>query len=58
LAVVSNGAADPQRAKIEAIGFERDVHGCLISGEVGTRKPDARIFALAAEAAGASLDDA
>jgi HAD superfamily hydrolase (TIGR01549 family) len=56
IAVVSNGDARRQRAKINAMCLEDIVDGCVISGEVGVRKPDRRIFEIAAERAGADLD--
>lgn len=57
IAVVSNGDAGRQRAKIEAMRLGELVDGCVVSGEAGVRKPDARIFEIAAERAGAGLDD-
>ncbi len=58
LAVVSNGDAIRQRVKVDAMGLEDAVDAVLISGELGVRKPEAEIFTLAAEAVGATLDDA
>lgn len=56
IAVVSNGNADRQQAKIEAMRLSELVDGCVVSGEIGVRKPDPRIFEVAAERAGAKLD--
>jgi putative hydrolase of the HAD superfamily len=55
LAVLTNGEVEQQRAKLARTGLDRltDVH--VISEEVGLRKPDPAIFALAAERAGGSL---
>lgn len=44
LAVVSNGFADIQRHKLRALGIERLFSCVLLSGELGIRKPDTRIF--------------
>jgi putative hydrolase of the HAD superfamily len=57
-AIVTNGPAVQQRAKIRNTGLDRLVHGWAISAEVGHDKPDPEIFRAAAAAAGASLDGA
>lgn len=54
--VVTNGAADIQRSKLRAAGIEPLLHGLAVSGDVGIRKPDARLFHLAAARCGTSLD--
>jgi putative hydrolase of the HAD superfamily len=54
--IVTNGMPDNQLAKIERTGLADHVDACCVSGEVGIRKPDARIFRLAAERCGADLD--
>lgn len=54
LAIVSNGRADAQSAKLAALGFDRLVDAAVISGAVGVKKPDARIFELALAAIGAT----
>jgi HAD superfamily hydrolase (TIGR01549 family) len=54
--IVTNGMADNQLAKIERTGLADHVDACCVSGEVGIRKPDARIFRLAAERCGADPD--
>jgi FMN phosphatase YigB (HAD superfamily) len=55
LAVVTNGDADVQGRKIVAAGLDVAVDSVCISGAEGFRKPDQRIFALAAKRAGAQL---
>ena len=54
LALVSNGAPDLQREKIQGTNLARYFDAILISGEVGIGKPDTRIFRLALEAITAS----
>lgn len=58
VAVVSNGDAARQRAKVEAMVLADLVDAVVISGELGVRKPDPRIFAAAARAAGTDLTGA
>ncbi|MFB6848105.1 HAD family hydrolase [Streptomyces sp. NPDC056373] len=55
VSIVSNGMPDNQLAKIERAGVGERVDACCTSGEVGIRKPDVRIFELAAERCGADL---
>ncbi|TDD62842.1 HAD family hydrolase [Kribbella antibiotica] len=55
-AVVTNGTVLQQTLKLEHTGIATAVDFWCISEAVGIRKPDARIFALAAEGAGAALD--
>jgi putative hydrolase of the HAD superfamily len=57
LAIVTNGGPT-QHVKLDACGLRPLVDACVLSDEVGVRKPDPAIFALAAAAAGASLDGA
>ncbi|WP_051299641.1 HAD family hydrolase [Arthrobacter castelli] len=57
LCVVSNGDAQRQWAKIEAMNLESLVHACVVSGEIGVRKPDRSIFEIAAQKAGCALID-
>jgi len=52
LVVVTNGDAWQQRATIERTGLADLVTGSVISGALGVKKPDARIFAAAREIAG------
>ena len=53
LALVSNGPSKQQRDKVERFGLERWFETVVISEEVGVRKPDRAIFALALETLGA-----
>ncbi|MFH8496788.1 HAD family hydrolase [Streptomyces coeruleorubidus] len=55
--IVSNGMADNQLAKIERSGLGARVDACCVSGDVGIRKPDVRIFELAAARCGLALTD-
>jgi putative hydrolase of the HAD superfamily len=57
IGVVTNGAHS-QGAKLAHTGLAKAVDACCISGVEGFRKPDPRIFRLAAERCGASLDGA
>ena len=52
LVLVTNGAPDLQRKKIEGAKLVHYFDKILISGEVGIGKPDCRIFKLALEALG------
>ena len=54
LALVTNGAPDLQREKIQGANLARFFDTILISGEVGVGKPDCRIFGLALGALAAS----
>lgn len=51
-AIISNGHAEVQSAKIEITGLKNAVDLVVISEDVGLRKPDPRIFQLAAERLG------
>ncbi len=42
--VLTNGAGHQQRAKLERHGLEAVVDAVIVSGDVGMRKPDRRIF--------------
>ncbi|UOB09705.1 HAD family hydrolase [Streptomyces sp. HP-A2021] len=55
--IVSNGMADNQLSKIERSGLGERVDACCVSGDVGFRKPDVRIFQLAADRCGLALAD-
>jgi putative hydrolase of the HAD superfamily len=55
LGVVTNGDAEGQARKLAAAGLDAEVDSICISGADGVRKPDPRIFALAAERAGIPL---
>ena len=54
LGLISNGPSELQRPKIEKFALERHFEVVLVSGELGIRKPDPRIFAMALEALGVS----
>lgn len=58
LVLVTNGLADQQREKIRAVDLERRVDAVLVSGEVGSWKPDSGIFRLALERAGVGPEEA
>lgn len=47
LALLTNGEAESQRAKVEKLGLGAYFPVCLIEGELGFGKPDPRIFQLA-----------
>lgn len=47
LALITNGASDTQRDKLRVLGIEHWFDAVVISGEVGTAKPDASAFGLA-----------
>ncbi|MGW1534472.1 HAD family hydrolase [Streptomyces aureus] len=53
--VATNGAADIQRAKLAATGLLDCVDGIAVSGDIEVRKPDRRLFELAAERCGTNL---
>jgi len=52
IAVVSNGDSGVQEATAERVGLSPLLDACVVSGTVGIRKPDPRIFELAAERCG------
>ncbi|MDE2816252.1 MAG: HAD family hydrolase [Chloroflexota bacterium] len=54
IALVTNGAADTQRIKIEALGIASSFSALSISGETGVAKPDKRAFAVVLKALGES----
>lgn len=51
LGMITNGRSDVQRGEIDALGIEEHFDTIIVSGEVGARKPERRIFELAASAA-------
>jgi len=53
--VVTNGSVRQQEAKLRHTGLDRLVAGWVISEGAGIRKPDRRIFELAAELVGMPL---
>jgi HAD superfamily hydrolase (TIGR01549 family) len=52
IAVVTNGEDGVQQATVERIGLSPLVDACVVSGAVGVRKPDPRIFEIARERCG------
>ena len=54
IALVTNGAADTQRNKIEAMGIADLFSAFSISGETGVAKPDKRAFTFVLKALGVS----
>lgn len=57
IGIATNGASDIQRAKLAATGIEGLVDGVAVSGDMEIRKPDRRLFELAAERCGLRLAD-
>ncbi|MBK3384644.1 MULTISPECIES: HAD family hydrolase [Streptomyces] len=57
IGIVTNGASDVQRAKLAATGLTSLVDGVAVSGDLGIRKPDLKLFELAASRCGVSLSD-
>jgi putative hydrolase of the HAD superfamily len=58
LALITNGNAEMQRAKIRRFDLAGLFDDILIEGEVGVGKPEAGIYLLALERLGASAEDA
>ncbi|MGN6331994.1 MAG: HAD family hydrolase [Motilibacteraceae bacterium] len=56
--IVTNGTVEQQERKLSLTGLDQLVAGWVISEAVGAKKPDERIFQLAAAASGASLSGA
>jgi HAD superfamily hydrolase (TIGR01509 family) len=56
IAILSNGASEPQRLKISQTGLDRLVDGVVVTGELGFHKPDARAFEAALALLGARAD--
>ncbi len=54
LGIITNGKADMQNAKIDALGIRSRFSVILISSEVGVRKPDPSIFHMACGMLGVS----
>ena len=54
IALVTNGAADTQRNKIESMGIADLFSAFSISGETGVAKPDQRAFTVVLKALGVS----
>lgn len=58
LAIITNGASDLQREKLEAVGIAGRFQALIISGEHGVAKPDGAIFARALTELGVEPGDA
>ncbi|MEU3407514.1 HAD family hydrolase [Streptomyces sp. NPDC006670] len=57
IGIVTNGAGDIQRAKLTATGLADLVDGVAVSGDLEIRKPDRRLFELAASRCNVNLAD-
>ncbi len=57
IGIITNGASDIQRAKLAATGLADLVDGVAVSGDLEIRKPDLRLFELAATRCGVNLAD-
>jgi putative hydrolase of the HAD superfamily len=57
IGVITNGAGDIQRAKLAGTGLASLADGVAASGDLEIRKPDLRLFELAATRCGVSLAD-
>ncbi|MER5465553.1 HAD family hydrolase [Streptomyces sp. NPDC002668] len=58
IGIVTNGASDIQRAKLAATGIIELIDGIAVSGDMEIRKPDTRLFELAASRCGTELNHA
>ena len=56
--MVTNGDADVQAGKVDRLGITPLLDACFISGAIGVRKPDARIFQIAAARCDTPLSNA
>jgi putative hydrolase of the HAD superfamily len=57
IAIATNGTTAQQTAKIRRTGLDAHVDAIAISEEVGSAKPDPRIFQAAAQRCGHRIDD-
>jgi putative hydrolase of the HAD superfamily len=57
-ALITNGPSGLQRGKLAVAGLDDAFDAVIVSGEVGVRKPDPAIFALALEALAVAAGDA
>ncbi|MFE2943380.1 HAD family hydrolase [Streptomyces sp. NPDC059255] len=57
IGIITNGASDIQRAKLAGTGLDALIDGVAVSGDLEIRKPDLRLFELAATRCGVSLAD-
>ncbi|MFE3865683.1 HAD family hydrolase [Streptomyces goshikiensis] len=55
IGAITNGAGDIQRAKLAVTGLAHLVDGVAVLGNLESRKPDLRLFELAATRCGVSL---
>ena len=55
--IVSNGLDATRRAVVATLGFDRCAHALVSSGRAGVKKPDTRIFELAARELGVAASD-
>lgn len=55
IALVTNGDSDGQAGKVDQLGLSPFLDACCISGALGVRKPDPRIFQIAAAQCDATL---
>ncbi|MFF4902860.1 HAD family hydrolase [Streptomyces sp. NPDC001068] len=55
IGVATNGSSDIQRAKIQSTGLADLIDGIAASGDIDVRKPDPRLFELAAARCGTQL---
>lgn len=55
IGIATNGSSDIQRAKLTATGISNLVDGVAVSGDLEVRKPDRRLFELAAARCGLHL---
>lgn len=55
VAIVTNGSTKQQHGKIDAIGLRDLVDAVIVSGDIGIKKPDPRIFEAASDATGQPL---
>ncbi|MEV5568322.1 HAD family hydrolase, partial [Streptomyces sp. NPDC052196] len=57
IGVITNGAGDIQRTKLAASGLADLIDGVAVSGDLEIRKPDLRLFQLAASRCSVNLAD-
>lgn len=57
IGIATNGASDIQRAKLAATGISDLVDGVVVSGDLEVRKPDWRLFEVAASRCSLNLAD-
>lgn len=55
IAIVTNGSSVQQHAKIDVLGLRSSVDVVVVSEDVGIKKPDRRIFDIAASETGTTL---